>query len=316
MLSAEYLYLQDIGNGVATEYEFEEDFSKFLYEHQEYLDMERGHIHSHNRMGVFFSSTDDQELIDNSKNYNFYLSLIVNNNNDMLAKVAFRVHKKSTISSVLEFNDSNGNKTSQSITEQAEQVHVSFYPCKIIKPALIDDILATCFTNIKEKKSKAGTVGSVTGSQASIKSGHGKQSTFWGPDDLTNVQPTKKSKKKKAARNSFKKGVIREPQLDRTAYSFLVKLLNLDYLSEATLTQTILSLAQRQTQKTGFYHHIDEIANRVIDFYLNSYPEDIKLEGIYDVITSAKGALERGYENSHPELISILLEIFNFELQL
>lgn len=49
-----------------------------------------GHIHSHHSMGVFFSGTDMEELHDNSEFHNYYLSLIVNNDMDFKAKVAFR----------------------------------------------------------------------------------------------------------------------------------------------------------------------------------------------------------------------------------
>lgn len=40
-------------------------------------------------MAVFFSGTDNEELAENAPNYEYYLSLIVNNKGDMMAKVAF-----------------------------------------------------------------------------------------------------------------------------------------------------------------------------------------------------------------------------------
>lgn len=51
-----------------------------------------GHIHSHHSMAVFFSGTDNGELVDNADNHNIYLSLIVNNFMDMTAKIAFSAH--------------------------------------------------------------------------------------------------------------------------------------------------------------------------------------------------------------------------------
>jgi hypothetical protein len=40
-------------------------------------------------MAVFFSGTDNEELTDNAPNYNYYLSLIVNNKNEYCARIAF-----------------------------------------------------------------------------------------------------------------------------------------------------------------------------------------------------------------------------------
>lgn len=40
-------------------------------------------------MAVFFSMTDNEELTDNAPNYNYYLSLIVNNKKEYCARVAF-----------------------------------------------------------------------------------------------------------------------------------------------------------------------------------------------------------------------------------
>lgn len=60
----------------------------------EVLTWKIGHIHSHNNMNVFFSSTDMDEIEENAKSHNFYLSLIVNNKMEMTAKVAIYAKAK------------------------------------------------------------------------------------------------------------------------------------------------------------------------------------------------------------------------------
>lgn len=53
-------------------------------------DVKLGHIHSHNKMKVFFSGTDMDELFDNCEHHNLYLSIIVNNNTDIIGKLVYR----------------------------------------------------------------------------------------------------------------------------------------------------------------------------------------------------------------------------------
>ena len=86
----------DKGTAGFTKYEFGLPVINFMEKHGA---MEKdwliGHIHSHNNMAVFFSSTDQDELRDNAPNHRFYFSIIVNNRGDMEAKVA--IHSSTEI---------------------------------------------------------------------------------------------------------------------------------------------------------------------------------------------------------------------------
>ena len=87
---AEYILLLDKGSSAYTDYDFSSDlFTNAIAEKPELLDYSMSHIHSHNSMSVFFSGTDNEELTDNVRNYNYYLSLIVNNKYELCARVAF-----------------------------------------------------------------------------------------------------------------------------------------------------------------------------------------------------------------------------------
>lgn len=87
------LFPADLGSGSYTEYDNMDRINSKLYSHQEYMDDKDlleasvGHIHSHNTMGSFFSSTDDTEIMSHAKNHDYYLSLIVNNNMQCVAKI-------------------------------------------------------------------------------------------------------------------------------------------------------------------------------------------------------------------------------------
>ena len=101
---AKDVYLMDIGTSAYTEYYFNESIMNFYDKFPEAMNYKIAHIHSHNNMNSFFSSTDNDELKDNAKNYNYYLSLIVNNKMDMVAKLAMA--GKST--QILTLKDNNG----------------------------------------------------------------------------------------------------------------------------------------------------------------------------------------------------------------
>lgn len=149
---AEELYLQDIGSEVYTEYGYEADYFKLMMENPALAEMKRGHIHSHNKMSVFFSSTDKEEILDNSEFYNYYLSLIVNNINEMTAKIAFRVKGNGTINRKLTFNDINGNPKTIDDVENFSDTSVFIYNCNIIKPYVPEETLVNQYNSIIAKK--------------------------------------------------------------------------------------------------------------------------------------------------------------------
>ena len=83
------IHPMDKGTGTATSYKFDgSEVVDIFADKPELMDCRFGHVHSHNKMGVFFSGTDNDELRDNAPNHNIYLSLIVNNAGDTLAKIA------------------------------------------------------------------------------------------------------------------------------------------------------------------------------------------------------------------------------------
>lgn len=85
----EHIFPMNKGTATFTEYSFNEDVVEYRMNHPESLSWKIGHIHSHNKMRVFFSGTDMEELEDNSPLHNYYLSLIVNNFMDTKAKISF-----------------------------------------------------------------------------------------------------------------------------------------------------------------------------------------------------------------------------------
>jgi len=89
ILKCEDFYLQDKGSAAHTAFTFSEDILDIYDLKPELEECKTAMLHSHNHMATFFSGTDMDELNDNCGLYDFYLSLIVNNKGDRLAKISY-----------------------------------------------------------------------------------------------------------------------------------------------------------------------------------------------------------------------------------
>lgn len=147
------ILLMDVGNSVHTEYKFTGEVSSFIMDNNLML-CKYGHIHSHNTMGVFFSPEDDGELNRNCDTHNYYLSLIVNNYMDMIAKVVF-----AATPATFACPDEDGEVYSLSV--QGLKKLMFIYDCQIVMPESIsvtDDFrtrLAVVQKRTEEAKKRA-----------------------------------------------------------------------------------------------------------------------------------------------------------------
>ena len=136
------IILQDIlpldkGTAAWTEYELDSRFIDFIQADLDVrMDWKVGHIHSHNVMRVFFSGADQDELNDNSPLHDYYLSMIVNNYMEMIAKIAFTGDIKHTAKKVPYYsNDEEGKRYVSSIVDLTHNQTVLFtYDCDIQFP--------------------------------------------------------------------------------------------------------------------------------------------------------------------------------------
>lgn len=172
---AQELFLMDIGNATYTEYDWaDKELVKFLMSNPEIRKMQKGHIHSHNEMAVFFSGTDDDELVENSGNHNYYLSIIVNNAGDICGKVAFRAKMKLTRTCT--FSDGEGNPVTRTFTDKEDKESIFSYNCEISTPDQLEDGFKARFLALKEEEKKA------TIYAAPPKIDHSQRNTY-GPED-------------------------------------------------------------------------------------------------------------------------------------
>ena len=148
----------DMGSTAYTEYHLDDRFIDFIEEDfEERCTWKLGHIHSHNVMGVFFSGTDMAELNDNAPAHNFYLSLIVNNYMDFIAKVAFIGEAKKDIKQV-PYTAKNVDGHDYIIEKQDFEVNTQklfIYDCDIDTPKneiLVSDQFSAQVAKIMEPK--------------------------------------------------------------------------------------------------------------------------------------------------------------------
>lgn len=83
--------LLDLGSAAFTEIDpTGEQLIEMYDKRPQILTMKHGCIHTHHNMRTFFSGTDTDTLLENAANYNFFLSVIVNNAGDTIAKISLQ----------------------------------------------------------------------------------------------------------------------------------------------------------------------------------------------------------------------------------
>lgn len=80
-------YLLNKGTSVATEFTFTKKFFKYI-EKNDLLGVSQGTLHSHNEMAAFFSSVDKEDIITQMQARHEYLSVVINNKLELVAKLA------------------------------------------------------------------------------------------------------------------------------------------------------------------------------------------------------------------------------------
>jgi hypothetical protein len=322
-VTAKSLFLLDIGTQSYTEYDpADPELIKFMMANPETLMLKKGHIHSHNNMAVFFSGTDDDELVDNSGFHNFYLSLIVNNKNDMCAKIAFKAKTETETNVTLTFLDEKGKEKKKNLTSKKEEQSIYVYKCNIIKSVeSVEDSFESRFQELKGIKDRkiveAANLREKATKGSSDFNERWKQPLLFEGLGWSSGVPKKKEEKTSV--------VERSSRVDPKIYSMLSKLIALDPLYEGTLGGLLKKL------DTDFYPltdysgdrvhgsspsaYYDAIMTKAVDFYIDAFPEDtIKLTDFEATMQKCISLLET-YEDQFPELVANLTETINLELK-
>ena len=122
VFKSDFIYPRDIGSATFTSTEASGDLSDAYDIYEDGLECSNGLIHSHHNMNAYFSGTDMQELRENAKIYNYYLSLIVNFDGKYCCKIA--IPGKEKYSSVVTLKDSEGNPYQKTIESENDIIFI------------------------------------------------------------------------------------------------------------------------------------------------------------------------------------------------
>lgn len=168
-------YPLDLGSASYTEFEYSPDFAAYIARNPLLMDHQMGLIHSHNNMGVFFSGTDTATLQEQAPLYKKFLSVIVNNRMDIVAKLAVYTESDITnnteIISTTNYQDidytnkkiNNNSKTTKVFKEK----EIWVYDCDIIKEGkeIVDEEFKGVVEDLKTNTAKQSFNNSVTTKQ-------------------------------------------------------------------------------------------------------------------------------------------------------
>jgi hypothetical protein len=141
-----YILPMDKGTSGYTSYDFD-TYGERIMEKPELLEHRIGHIHSHHSMQSFFSGTDNEELQENAPNYDHYLSLIVNNNGDYVARVAFMGKIKNNPTYTFKYKNKVKN-----ISKSTEEEVVFYYDLDIEVQTSLDEFFLAQVDEIQKPK--------------------------------------------------------------------------------------------------------------------------------------------------------------------
>jgi hypothetical protein len=127
VIKAVNLYPLDLGTSGFTEFEYNDEYNKYIVRNPDMLSYNQGIIHSHNMMETFFSGTDTNTLAENAHLFSGMLSLIVNNAGKYNAKLA--VYKVSVITESISFKDCD--YSSKITAKEYEKQYIDVYDCNI-----------------------------------------------------------------------------------------------------------------------------------------------------------------------------------------
>ena len=148
-LTVEDIFPMDKGTAGSTGYELGDEIIDYKMSNPESLSWKMGMIHSHHNMRSYFSGVDMSELSDNTEFHNYYLSLVVNNDKDMVAKVAFRGDIKG-----YECKNEQGEPWTLKLSK-AKQAMFTF-DCKIISNVVLTEVSKSFADRTQEIIDQAG----------------------------------------------------------------------------------------------------------------------------------------------------------------
>ena len=232
-----------------TGFTYDATYLQYLIEKgEDPMTVQLGDIHSHNKMDVFFSSTDNQDLADNTQYYDYFLSIVCNNAGQFCIKLS--------VPASTSYEVKHPTGTTEKLTSSNQAL---IFDCNVILPDgyKADDIFMSWLGKVQVKQ----PVSNMYPTGGTYNGGHtyGSQGSFdFGEDKyLANRNYTKPNKivKKSVPIDNFIKEYIFEDYSSKSIeqlmmeyqHQFPIELVNFeDFVDETGITnQELCSYIQR-----------------------------------------------------------------------
>ena len=220
--TADFLYPMNIGSSTYTEFNYNGEVINAYDIYEDGMEASTGMVHTHHNMSTFFSNTDQNELKDNAKNFNYYISLIVNFDGNYCAKIALPT--ESETKTKVNCKDSEGKIFTKLFTQNEKQILIG--ELDIVKESnalapqwLVDRQIELVKKNVRPTITTPFSYGSFKDKNTVSTPGTIYRGHFASPRDLY-----------EADYNDFEMPVNKEfvPKAKLTGKEFLSALINLD----------------------------------------------------------------------------------------
>lgn len=134
VFEANFLYPMDIGSSTYTEFQYNEEITNAYDQYEDAINCQSGICHSHHTMPSNFSGTDNKELEDNAKHFNYFISLIVNFRKSYSVKIAFPAKTIVNYSYNSTMKDENGKNFVKTFKTSKEEEVLFIGELEVILP--------------------------------------------------------------------------------------------------------------------------------------------------------------------------------------
>lgn len=270
--TVEFIYPMNIGSSTYTEFEYNNHVMNAYDIKDDLIECSNSLIHSHHSMGTFFSGTDNDELLSNCTNFNYYISLIVNFAKNYNCKIAFP--SKSTINKKHQIKDQNGKLITFTSKSEIDNILIGDLDIVLESGNTPQPWLLERITELK--KTKAATKNVVKTYAPDTTYGTRYGNTYSDLDGWDNYgSPT-----------------ITKAAIKITPLQFATSLINLDVSKKSKSLYTSLNEIKNVTgSDLDIYEGALELNIEII--YANLFPEDSMFRGMDDICIEALSEINK-----------------------
>lgn len=287
--------LLDLGTAGATEIDPTGEQIMNMYESRpQVLSLKQGLLHTHHNMRTFFSGTDWDTLLENASNYDFFLSVIVNNEGATIAKISLQGFiEEAETTNTYKYKFNRGFLEKEIIKEKKITEVIYVYTCKINIENNVDEEFNKLL-EIKENQRLVSIQNNAIGRTFYDRTvSHNGFEDDWGDSRVRKQHPRDpdfKVKNHKQIELPFGDSILdtklQIPTTKDLTLNWLTSLLLQDDDFEYTFTTTYRQAIEQWEEELGieslpvFTTYVEEI---VEDVFNNIFGDEIELEELEDI---------------------------------